>query len=874
MRSSASVMGGDPPAGWGPVSRKDGTADERRCTQMRNRGGLSRPGGSDSCRVVPRNRGITIQFPKRPFVERISVRKTFRTLKIAAAILLIGAVWACFANHGHSATTRRPTAGTERVVYLVSDLPTFLHYLSMWDGDRRFPIFMARDRYFDRFVRAYKPDKVLKVSAKELGRVDHDLLRAAVCAAWGEETIEDFPRGVSVKECKRRLDIPGKKPAGIVLTHTDAKQLPAALALAAAHRQVLDFLNVPSSVQKVKLAGAMSFEQKETVRKAVIETIEQWGYEYRSLGDEMDFITLALDFPIGYMGTDSATGTQQRLCLDDGINRLTPDGSPPSGSENKKDEKDKAEKRGHCYAYVGRLLEAEEGMSLYQAMCSIFLDTRNALYFDRWPEKWGLRCQEGAWVMQTRLHSTVVKTNDSSMAKWRQLVGKLNPFGFVHVNSAGGAKDWGDGKVSDIPESIPTIVYFAHSFSASDPYDETTIAGKWLRNGAYIYFGAMSEPFAQSFNMARTVAVSAVAGEPLGKAFQAKEMLHQRFSFPWKQIYIGDPLHRIELGDDRDESQTSRKFRQGIRAIREADLGTAIETLEEALEGAENAAERQLIWQVLNKTFRLRFFTIRTGRAPPKSHLDAFFIDSWYNDTHYPNGEPAAAVALNSRLNLFLIELLRLYEGLYRTIENRPRLKEFLAAEIEKTKKEATFAKIWLCVGPFTEAEEASADNPFRPEKALRLAATWDTTAGKIGWQANMVNPENNYLDLAALYKGNNSIIYVAYFPVVQRDKSIAARLHVSATDRAEAWLNNATVASVSGTGDQRGKEEAVDLELKPGENLLLLKLFRKGERCGLTARLTDPKGQYLEDVSYSDVVVKLSAAGVQIDPERWRLGK
>jgi hypothetical protein len=48
------------------------------------------------------------------------------------------------------------------------------------------------------------------------------------------------------------------------------------------------------------------------------------------------------------------------------------------------------------------------------------------------------------------------------------------------------------------------------------------------------------------------------------------------------------------------------------------------------------------------------------------------------------------------------------------------------------------------------------------------------------------------------------------------------------------------------------------------------LKIFAKGGRRGLCARLTGPDGGFLKDVGYADPVARLSAAGVKIDPERW----
>jgi hypothetical protein len=428
--------------------------------------------------------------------------------------------------------------------------------------------------------------------------------------------------------------------------------------------------------------------------------------------------------------------------------------------------------------------------------------------------------------------------------------------------------------VSDIPESAPAIVYFSHSFSAVNPYDETTIAGAWLRRGAYIYLGAISEPFAQSFNVSHIVADAAVNGEPLGKAFLNKEFLHPRFTFPWKQVYIGDPLHRVRFLEGKGEPGDRREFRMAVRMIRDGELGTAIEALEKILEETGDASLRQQSWDVLNNTFRLRFFAIRTQRMPLKSHVHPTFIDHWYNGTFHPNGEPTNGSVMNRRLNLFESELLRLYEGRFRTLENHPRLKESLAREIAALKEGAAFAKIYLCAGPFSKEDDANPENPFRPEKVLRLDPTWQAGSGQVGWQADMVNPGSYFLGLASLYKPTDCVIYAACFPLLERSDKTPATLRVSASDALEVWLNNKRLISLPATGLQPGKEESAALEIEPGENLLFFKVFRASERCQLSARLTDASGGYLEGLSYSDAVKKLSASGVPIDPERWRPGK
>ncbi len=186
-------------------------------------------------------------------------------------------------------------------------------------------------------------------------------------------------------------------------------------------------------------------------------------------------------------------------------------------------------------------------MAVYQAMCSLFLEVDKMLYFDQWPPKLGKGCADGVYVIGNKAKVTLVPPGKSTIKKWHKVTGRESQYDFVHINSAGSAKKWRDGEVSDIPQSIPAVVYFAQSNSARDPKDNDTIAGRWLRNGAYIYYGAIEEPYAESFNTAKNVARSILKNEPLGKAFQQKETLIAPFTYSWKLVYIGDPLHRIKF---------------------------------------------------------------------------------------------------------------------------------------------------------------------------------------------------------------------------------------------------------------------------------------------------------------------------------------
>ena len=108
-----------------------------------------------------------------------------------------------------------------------------------------------------------------------------------------------------------------------------------------------------------------------------------------------------------------------------------------------------------------------------------------------------------------------------SLADWSRLFDPINRYGLVLINSHGCSDRLqpagGPGPDRRHPPSVPTAVLMIHSFSAADPNDPETIAGRWLANGAFVYFGSMNEPYLQSFRPPRLVAGLVAEGVPLGR---------------------------------------------------------------------------------------------------------------------------------------------------------------------------------------------------------------------------------------------------------------------------------------------------------------------------------------------------------------------
>jgi len=84
-----------------------------------------------------------------------------------------------------------------------------------------------------------------------------------------------------------------------------------------------------------------------------------------------------------------------------------------------------------------------------------------------------------------------------------------------------------------------------HSFSAADPTNPETIGGRWLAQGAFVFFGSVNEPFLPAFRTPRLVAALLAAEVPLVAALRQGEF--EAFGFPWRLVYLGDPLYRLEV---------------------------------------------------------------------------------------------------------------------------------------------------------------------------------------------------------------------------------------------------------------------------------------------------------------------------------------
>ena len=488
-----------------------------------------------------------------------------------------------FESLRQAAMTWRHSTGPRRLVVdqvcLVPDVPSFFEAIAMWDERHFFPILIDEPAWTLPFLRAFRPARVVRYTAREKGRGDARTTREdgqaaltrptgspgsaadrlalwqkaieSVARAWSGESPPDgrFPPGGSPPHGL------GPTPPGVVLTAPDSPMLAGAVALAAGRFQPLVRLE-PSmwSLEETRDAGrvyrsgdVLTLPQALRFARRLEARVASVAPRYDQLGDDCDFLTIAGDWPYRYTNDVERGSVRGIHALDDLIGRNL-EGEPDAQGLN-------ASRRR--WAYTGRLL-GDPAASVARAMGALFLRPATALMWDTY-NLVGPRSEYSLVPMADQLsrpstgpigvHFRAGPRAD--LTSWHRVVDPMNRFGFVWINSSGTPSEFsipgGPGRPADLPGGLPAAVVMIHSYSAADPDDPRTIAGRWLAQGAFVYYGSVNEPYIQAFRPARLVAEMVAAEVPLAAALRQGEF--EPFGRPWRLVYLGDPLYRLPSAD-------------------------------------------------------------------------------------------------------------------------------------------------------------------------------------------------------------------------------------------------------------------------------------------------------------------------------------
>ncbi|MEW4566311.1 hypothetical protein AB1L88_00445 [Tautonia sp. JC769] len=422
------------------------------------------------------------------------------------------------------------------VVCLVPDAATFFEVLGTWDQDHWFPILIEDVEYTSKFLRAFRPSRIVRAPGSLKPAPGADPWSAATTAvgrSWASGDDRDATAGDRPPTTIRR------PPPGVVISNPESRSLPGAAALAAGRFQALIRWDAEGRFDTLLSnadAQALARELQAIVGRAVPS--------YRRLGDDCDFLTLAVPIPYRYEG-DGVTAETGPAAFDDLIGRDL-DVAQPNQVRMR-------------WAFAGRLL-GDEVRSAYAAMCSLFLQPDRATLINSYDTNGR---QFGAYThapaadrLKPFMPTTLRNKDQAGLTGWHAAFEPVNRSGLVMINSSGGPRQFKIGRSQtgwtwDVPLTEPAIVYKVHSFSAANPADASTIAGRWLANGAFLYFGSAHEPYLQSFRTPGLLVDLMARGVPLGAAVRMMPEELPPFGNCWRLAYLGDPLFRFDPNPPR-----------------------------------------------------------------------------------------------------------------------------------------------------------------------------------------------------------------------------------------------------------------------------------------------------------------------------------
>lgn len=485
---------------------------------------------------------------------------------------------------GLRAESIRQQSQVTPTVVIVPDTDSFLAAIAEWRPRKRFPILIddgswnARE-HAARFIRAFAPARVVRWKAPEPApwpepRAEREaILRTTLARAWAADAGTESPdQPDAIVKLYAKLNW---TPLGIVATSVDDPAWPAALALAAGHGQLLTFLEQPADAWG-GINAQLPMSAATAIDAALLSACVAAGVPHRGLGEGIDALTLALALP-----------TRVKTPADDGAPQ-SPRGpfvAPPNTPLATSDVLGRLGGHGERWAFAAQLW-GTSAESLYRAMAALFLQPTDAWLFDGYDQTAGWKAydagESAAVLKQANISPTVDDTPRQGLTDFRDRAagafvprrdpkreppteppaeaGRPRPTpepppqstrppggiraGLIAVNTSGQLNLFelkpGNGISADVPTlDIPSLVYFVHSFSAQQPGDRWTIAGRFLDRGAFAYVGSVEEPFLSAFIPTPNFFRRLLGPVPLGAAARLDN------APAWRIAVLGDPLYTL-----------------------------------------------------------------------------------------------------------------------------------------------------------------------------------------------------------------------------------------------------------------------------------------------------------------------------------------
>ena len=160
------------------------------------------------------------------------------------------------------------------------------------------------------------------------------------------------------------------------------------------------------------------------------------------------------------------------------------------------------------------------------------------------------------------------------------------------------------------------------------------------------------------------------------------------------------------------------------------------------------------------------------------------------------------------------------------------------------------FVKTFKIIGPFGGKDSDTFNTAFPPEQELDFSAAYLGSIDRVNWRTASVD-NKGYLDFLKFFSLSDWVCAYAYCKVIS-PKTIPAQLRLGTNDTATLWLNGQKLLSKNIERSAAPDSDILPVNLKKGENTILIKVCNTEFNWGLYLRITNTSGQSIKNLKFN----------------------
>jgi hypothetical protein len=175
------------------------------------------------------------------------------------------------------------------------------------------------------------------------------------------------------------------------------------------------------------------------------------------------------------------------------------------------------------------------------------------------------------------------------------------------------------------------------------------------------------------------------------------------------------------------------------------------------------------------------------------------------------------------------------------------KVKQYKSGDILQT---LNFVKTFKIIGPFGGKNSNTFNTVFPPEYELNFNATYPGSIENVRWQTATVD-NKGYLDFVKFFSPSDWVCAYACCKITC-PKATPAQLRLGTNDTVTLWLNGQMLLSKNIERSAAPDSDILPVNLKKGENTILIKVCNTELNWGLYLRITDTSGQSIKNLKFS----------------------